>query len=64
MVRTSVVQLERFQDTLNPGYFLIRVAVLVLAVVILLAAVIGPMPTYLVCSPRPRQSGRQGGQDQ
>ena len=34
----SVVQLERFADTLNPGYFLIRLAALVLAALVLAQA--------------------------
>ena len=36
----SIVQLERFPETINPGYFLIRVAVLMLAVLILAQAVL------------------------
>ena len=34
----STLQLERFQETLNPGYFMIRIAVLVLAVLVLAQA--------------------------
>ena len=34
----SVLQLERFQDTLNPGYFLIRLAVMLLALGVLVQA--------------------------
>ncbi|HET7402574.1 MAG TPA: TRAP transporter small permease subunit [Usitatibacter sp.] len=36
----SIVQLERFPETINPGYFLIRVAVLMMAVLILAQAVL------------------------
>lgn len=36
----SVGQRERFQETLNPGYFLIRVAVLVLALLVLAQALL------------------------
>lgn len=36
----SVMQLERFQDTLNPGYFLVRLAAMLLAVLVLVQAVV------------------------
>ena len=36
----SVMQLERFQDTLNPGYFLVRLAAMLLAALVLAQAVI------------------------
>jgi TRAP-type C4-dicarboxylate transport system permease small subunit len=35
---TSLLQLERFPETLNPGYFLIRAAVLALAALVLVQA--------------------------
>jgi hypothetical protein len=35
----SLLQLERFADTLNPGYFLLRAAVFVLAAMVLAQAV-------------------------
>jgi TRAP-type mannitol/chloroaromatic compound transport system permease small subunit len=34
----SLLQLERFQETLNPGYFLIRIAALLLALFVLVEA--------------------------
>ncbi len=34
----SLLQLERFAETLNPGYFLIRIAVLLLATLVLVQA--------------------------
>jgi TRAP-type mannitol/chloroaromatic compound transport system permease small subunit len=37
---TSIVQLERFPETINAGYFLIRVAVLMLAALTLVQAVL------------------------
>jgi TRAP-type C4-dicarboxylate transport system permease small subunit len=44
----SLLQLERFPDTLNPGYFLIRMAVFVMALCILaqaaLDALVGEKP--------------------
>jgi TRAP-type C4-dicarboxylate transport system permease small subunit len=43
----SVLQLERFQETLNPGYFLIRLAVLLLALLVLVQAardLVKPLP--------------------
>lgn len=43
----SIRQLERFQETLNPGYFLVRVAVLLLALLVLGQAVrdlVRPLP--------------------
>jgi len=40
----SVTELERFQDTLNPGYFLIRCAVLLLAALVLGEATRGLIP--------------------
>ena len=36
----SLLQLERFPDTLNPGYFLVRAAALFLALLVLLQAVL------------------------
>ena len=36
----SLQQLERFADTLNPGYFLVRAAALVLAVLVLAQALL------------------------
>ena len=41
----SVCALERFQDTLNPGYFLIRCAVLLLAIAVLGQAVRHLLPS-------------------
>jgi hypothetical protein len=35
----SIIELERFQETLDPGYFLIRCAVLLLAALVLCRAV-------------------------
>ena len=40
MVLASVGQLERFQDTLNPGYFVIKIAVWVLAGAVLIAGLV------------------------
>jgi TRAP-type C4-dicarboxylate transport system permease small subunit len=40
----SFGQLERFQETLNPGYFLIRGAVLLLAVLVLVQALRDLLP--------------------
>jgi len=40
----SFLQLERFQETLNPGYFLIRSAVLLLAVLVLVQALRDLLP--------------------
>lgn len=40
VVVQSVRQLERFPDTFNPGYFLIKVAVALLAVLVLLQALV------------------------
>jgi len=39
-VQRSVLALERFPDTYNPGYFLVKVAALLLAVLALLQAVL------------------------
>ena len=39
-VQRSVLSLERFSETNNPGYFLIKVAVLLLAVLALLQVVL------------------------
>jgi TRAP-type C4-dicarboxylate transport system permease small subunit len=36
----AITQLERFQDTLDPGYFVIRIAALVLAVMVLAQAIL------------------------
>ena len=36
----SMMQLERFQDTLNPGYFLVRMAAMLLAALVLVQAVV------------------------
>ena len=40
MVVQSVLQMERFPDTYNPGYFIIRAAVALLALLVLLQAVV------------------------
>jgi TRAP-type mannitol/chloroaromatic compound transport system permease small subunit len=52
IVRNSALLLERFPDTGNPGYFIIKLALLLLAVLILIEGVIGlfrplsaPQPT-------------------
>jgi TRAP-type C4-dicarboxylate transport system permease small subunit len=42
----SLLQMERFADTLNPGYFVVRLAALLLAALVLLQAVVD------VASPR------------
>ena len=36
----SALQLERFADTLNPGYFIIRLAVLLMAALALAQAIV------------------------
>jgi TRAP-type C4-dicarboxylate transport system permease small subunit len=36
----AVVQLEHFPETMNPGYFLVRIAVMLLAALVLVQAVI------------------------
>jgi TRAP-type C4-dicarboxylate transport system permease small subunit len=36
----AITQLERFQDTLDPGYFVIRIAALVLALLVLAQALL------------------------
>jgi hypothetical protein len=36
----SALQLERFADTLNPGYFIIRFAVLLMAALVLAQAIV------------------------
>jgi TRAP-type C4-dicarboxylate transport system permease small subunit len=36
----SLVQLERFPETFNPGYFVVRLAVIVLALLVLLQALV------------------------
>ena len=41
MVLNSAIQLERFQDTGNPGYFLIRAAVVLLAALVAVAGITG-----------------------
>ncbi len=41
----SIGELERFQETLDPGYFLIRVAAIVLALLVLAQAIIDLWPT-------------------
>jgi TRAP-type C4-dicarboxylate transport system permease small subunit len=40
----SLLQLERFADTLNPGYFLVRLAVLLLAALVLVQAILDTIP--------------------
>ena len=40
MVIASLGQLERFQDTLNPGYYVIKIAVWILASTVVMAAVV------------------------
>ena len=52
IVRDSTLLLERFPDTGNPGYFIIKLALLLLALLILIEGVIGlfrpfrtPQPT-------------------
>jgi len=52
IVRNSALLLERFPDTGNPGYFIIKLALLLLALLILIEGVIGlfrppsaPQPT-------------------
>ncbi len=39
-IAQSALQLERFPDTYNPGYFLLRIAVLLLALMALLQAIV------------------------
>ncbi len=41
IVRDSTLLLERFPDTYNPGYFIIKIALLLLALLILIEGVIG-----------------------
>jgi TRAP-type mannitol/chloroaromatic compound transport system permease small subunit len=41
IVRNSTLLLERFPDTANPGYFIIKIALLVMASLILIEGVIG-----------------------
>jgi len=41
IVRNSTLLLERFPDTGNPGYFIIKIALLLLALLILIEGVIG-----------------------
>ena len=41
----SIVQLERFPETLDPGYFLVRVAAFALAAVVLAQALLDGFPT-------------------
>jgi TRAP-type mannitol/chloroaromatic compound transport system permease small subunit len=40
LVRDSTLLLERFPDTYNPGYFIIKIALLLLALLILIEGVI------------------------
>ncbi len=40
LVRDSTLLLERFPDTYNPGYFIIKIALLILALLILIEGVI------------------------
>ena len=40
MIAQSVLQLEQFPDTFNPGYFIVKSAVALLALLVLLQAVI------------------------
>jgi TRAP-type C4-dicarboxylate transport system permease small subunit len=45
----SLLQLERFQETLDPGYFVIRLAVLLLALLVLVQAIrdaVTPIPPH------------------
>ena len=39
-VRDSVLRLERFADTANPGYFAIKLAMLLMAVLMLVQAIV------------------------
>src|ERR1700676_5057751 len=41
VVRNSTLGLERFPDTFNPGYFIIKIALWLLALLILIEGVIG-----------------------
>ena len=46
-VTISLIQFERFQDTGHPGYFLIKIAVLLLAVLVLTAGIVDAVrPTH------------------
>jgi TRAP-type C4-dicarboxylate transport system permease small subunit len=40
MLRQSVLQLERFPETYNPGYFLLKIAVGLMALLVLLQAIV------------------------
>ena len=45
MVWQSVLQMERFPDTYNPGYFVIKAAVALLALLVLLQAIVDVLRT-------------------
>jgi len=45
IVWQSVLQLERFPETYNPGYFILKLAVALLAVLVLLQAIVAVMRT-------------------
>jgi TRAP-type mannitol/chloroaromatic compound transport system permease small subunit len=51
IVRNSTLLLERFPDTGNPGYFIIKLALLILALLILIEGTIGLFRPVLTLHP-------------
>ena len=51
VVRDSVLLVERFPDTGNPGYFIIKLALLLMAILVLLEGLLELTPTRRLRSP-------------